>query len=54
MNTRPGSVISNRASATAAGNLRTTADVSVALPPAELPPTGGSLNRDSYTAAAWR
>jgi uncharacterized repeat protein (TIGR01451 family) len=53
-NTRPGSVISNRASATADGNLRATASASVALPPAELPPTGGSLNEVSYTGAAWR
>jgi uncharacterized repeat protein (TIGR01451 family) len=43
VNARPGSVISNSASAAAAGNLRAAAGASVSLPPAELPPTGGSL-----------
>lgn len=44
MNARPGGVISNRANAAAAGNLRATANASVALPPAELPPTGEFFN----------
>jgi uncharacterized repeat protein (TIGR01451 family) len=44
VNTRPGGVISNRASAAAAGNLRAAANSSVAMPPAELPPTGGFFN----------
>jgi len=43
VNARPGGVISNSASAAAAGNLRTAASTTVSLPPAELPPTGGTL-----------
>jgi len=43
-NTPPGGIISNAADAAAAGSLRTAASTSVALPPAELPPTGGFLN----------
>jgi uncharacterized repeat protein (TIGR01451 family) len=44
VNTPPGGVISNQASATASGGPAATAGASVGLPPAELPPTGGSLN----------
>jgi uncharacterized repeat protein (TIGR01451 family) len=40
----PGGVISNQASATASGGLSAAASASVGLPPAELPPTGGSLD----------
>jgi uncharacterized repeat protein (TIGR01451 family) len=40
----PGGVISNRATATAKGDLSVAAGASVALPPAELPPTGFSPN----------
>jgi len=50
-NARPGGAISNQASATAAGNLQAVASVSVTLPPAELPPTGGLLDRILRTAA---
>jgi len=39
---RPGGVITNVANATAAGGLTALASVIVAMPPAELPPTGGS------------
>jgi len=54
VNTRPGGVISNRASAAAAGNLRAAASASVTLPPAELPPTGGSFNGIPGTAGSQR
>ena len=37
----PGQVLLNRATATAAGGYQASASVTVALPPAELPPTGG-------------
>jgi uncharacterized repeat protein (TIGR01451 family) len=53
-NAQPGSILSNQASATANGALRATASASVALPPAELPPTGGSLHGVPDLAAAWR
>jgi uncharacterized repeat protein (TIGR01451 family) len=43
-NASPGGVVSNQASVTASGDLHATAGASIALPPAELPPTGGSLD----------
>jgi uncharacterized repeat protein (TIGR01451 family) len=43
----PGAVLTNEASASAAGNLRAVATIDVVLPPVELPPTGGSTCRDS-------
>jgi uncharacterized repeat protein (TIGR01451 family) len=51
-NTRPGGVIANQASAAAAGSLRAMASTSAALPPAELPPTGGFLD-GILRIAAW-
>jgi uncharacterized repeat protein (TIGR01451 family) len=51
---RPGGVISNGASAEAAGNLRAVAKTSVRLPPAELPPTGGFFNGIPGTAGLRR
>jgi uncharacterized repeat protein (TIGR01451 family) len=51
VNARPGSVISNSASAAATGNLQAAAGATVALPPAELPPTGG-FRRGIRRAAA--
>jgi len=48
----PGGVIANNAIATAASNLRVAASASVSLPPAELPPTGGSLTGPPVAAAA--
>jgi uncharacterized repeat protein (TIGR01451 family) len=50
----PGSIITNQASATASGNLRASASAPIALPPAELPPTGGSLNGLPDLASTWR
>lgn len=40
---RPGSVVVNRANASASGGKRASASASAALPPAELPPTGRLL-----------
>jgi uncharacterized repeat protein (TIGR01451 family) len=54
VNARPGGVISNSASAAAAGNLQAAASTSVALPPAELPPTGGTLAGIRRAAASER
>jgi uncharacterized repeat protein (TIGR01451 family) len=51
VNTRPGGIISNQATATAAGDLRAVASASVALPPAELPPTGSFPNGILRTVA---
>lgn len=52
VNTRPGGIISNQASAAAATNLRAVARTSVTLPPAELPPTGGSSPGIHWTASS--
>ena len=52
VNTRPGGIISNQASAAAATNLQAVASTSVMLPPAELPPTGGSFYRIPWTAGS--
>jgi uncharacterized repeat protein (TIGR01451 family) len=52
VNARPGGVISNRASVAAAGNLQAAAGATVTLPPAELPPTGGSLDAIRGAAAS--
>ena len=54
VDTRPGGVIRNRASASAAGNLRVAASSSVTFPPAELPTTGGSFNGISGTSGSGR
>jgi uncharacterized repeat protein (TIGR01451 family) len=54
VDTRPGGVISNGASAAAAGNLRVAANTSVRLPPAELPTTGGFFNGIPGTAGCGR
>jgi uncharacterized repeat protein (TIGR01451 family) len=51
---RPGTIISNRASVQAAGNLPAAARSTVMLPPAELPPTGGFLGQIPNTAAVGR
>jgi uncharacterized repeat protein (TIGR01451 family) len=54
VNANPGGVVSNQASATASGDVHATAGASVALPPAELPPTGGSLHGVPDTPVSWR
>jgi uncharacterized repeat protein (TIGR01451 family) len=52
VNIRPGGVITNQASAAAATNLRAVASASVMLPPAELPPTGGSFYGIPWTVGS--
>jgi uncharacterized repeat protein (TIGR01451 family) len=46
----PGQALLNRATVTAAGGYQASASVTVALPPAELPPTGGTVDASTSSA----